>query len=360
MEEDLLEHLNLAYNALYSAAQENASPILEELTHRILVYIERVEDGVGSGEEAEVSRFLTHEVEPVFDLVRKFGPQSEQSVRTYYESLDPETGTIYSRRRDFEESVSIFNSTISNYLDGEQFAAQSAFPHYFDKHKTDGVDYTIYIGESMAEREDFIDLHANYLRLWQMIVACGIAWHAQQLKQSLRTKLDVTHLMLVSHKKVAIRFRFDEKRFDVDGASNTGLEIIRSRIEKATVKDGKERLTQPGKIAIVYTNQEEEDEIMLHADFLRSKGFLTRELELLELDQLPDVHGLKAMRLEIDVESEALTDRARRTCQKAVRRKTTSRKLFDTAYGPRAINYGSAKRFGGNRSSLRIAMASFT
>jgi hypothetical protein len=360
IEGDLAEHLSLAHNVLDTAIKDHSSPILEELAHRILTYRDKVTIGLGSGEETEVMSFLTKEVEPVFSLARRFGPHTELAVKTYEETLDPERHAVFRRRSDFEESVATFNTTISNYLDGEQFVAQSAFPHYFDKHKTDGLDYTIYVGESMVEHEDFIDLHVRYLRLWQLIVACGIGWHTEQLKSSLRTKLEVTHLILVNHKQVAIRFRFDEKRFDVDGPQNTGNEIIRSRIDKATVKDGTERLTQPGKIAIVYSRQEEEEEICRHLCFLRDKGYIRGEDECLELDHLPDVQGLKAIRVEINFESEVLADRARRTCQKAVRRQTTRKKIFEPFMDGSSTNHGSVNRFQGNRASLRTVMASFT
>jgi hypothetical protein len=59
-----------------------------------------------------------------------------------------------------------------------------------------------------------------------------------------------THLIIMSQAPLSIRFRFDEKRFDVDGAHNIAREIVKSRIEKTMVKDGKERLTQPQRIAM--------------------------------------------------------------------------------------------------------------
>ncbi len=360
IEGDLIEHLNLARNALLSAGQGAASPILEELIHRLHRNLEKVKSGIGSGDEAEVIGFLHKEVEPAFSLVGKFGPQAEKAIDEYNSSLDPKKRTVYQRRKDFDESVLTFNSTVATYLDGEQTVAQSAFPHYFDKHKTDGVDYTIYVGASMAENEDFNELHADYLRLWQMIVACGIGWHAQRLKRSLQVKLDVTHLIHISHNPVAISFRFDEKRFDVDGTHNTGLQIIRSRLDKATVKHGGERLTQPGKIAVVFSRQEEEEAIRLHMDFLRDKGFIYEEIESLEIDQLQDVHGLRALRVEINLESEALAERAKRTYQKTVRRKTTQQSFSESLDGMKNVRYSNINRYQGNPASLRTVVASFT
>jgi hypothetical protein len=360
IEADLMEHLNLAHNVLLSGGKDSASPILEQLTHRVVKNLDKARDGLGSGDEAEIMRFLHQELEPAFDLIRGLGPRAQKAIDEYNSHMDPQKRTVLRRRKDFDDSVSTLDATISNYLDGEQIIAQSSFPHYFDKHKTDGVDYTIYIGASMVEREDFNDLHADYLRLWQMIVACGVGWHAEQLKRSLQVKLDVTHLIHVSHNPVAIHFRFDEKRFDVDGTQNTGLEIIRSRIDKATVKAGSERLTQPGKIAVVFANQKEEEAIRLHIDFLMDKGFLLEEIEALELDRLPDVDGLRALRVSINLESEALADRAKRTYQKTVRRKTTQKEFSVSLDGMKNARYGSVNRFQGNPSSLRTVVSSFT
>jgi hypothetical protein len=41
----------------------------------------------------------------------------------------------------------------------------------------------------------------------------------------------------VYNEKIDIRFRMDEKRFDVDGAYNSYYEIIKKRLDKAHVKD---------------------------------------------------------------------------------------------------------------------------
>jgi hypothetical protein len=49
--------------------------------------------------------------------------------------------------------------------------------------------------------------------------------------------LDIASLIFVYNEKIDIRFRMDEKRFDVDGAYNSYYEIIKKRLDKAHVKD---------------------------------------------------------------------------------------------------------------------------
>jgi hypothetical protein len=76
------------------------------------------------------------------------------------------------------------------------------------------------------------------------------------------------------------------------------------------VKGTGERLTQPGKIAIVYAHAGEAGELRRHAAFLASEGYLSAGVEKLELEDLPGVQGLRALRMTINVASEALAKRA--------------------------------------------------
>jgi hypothetical protein len=159
------------------------------------------------------------------------------------------------------------------------------------------------------EQGDFKALYLENLRLWQLKVACGMVWHTEQLKASLKVPLDTAHLVLVQDAPLSIRFRFDEKRFDVEGAYDIRHEIIKSRLDKAVVKSERERLTQPGKIAIVYSHPEEAIKMDRHIDFLHSEGYLNGEKEDLELEDLPGVQGLKSPRVSVNIESQALSKR---------------------------------------------------
>jgi hypothetical protein len=97
----------------------------------------------------------------------------------------------------------------------------------------------------------------------------------------------------------------------VDGAYDVRQEIIKSRLDKAAVKGKGERLTQPGKVAIVFSDPEEAEEMLRHIEFLRSGGYLTGETENLELENLPGVQGLRSLRVGVNLDSQVLADRAR-------------------------------------------------
>jgi hypothetical protein len=79
---------------------------------------------------------------------------------------------------------------------------------------------------------------------------------------------------------------------------------MKKRIDKALVKDTQERLTQPGKIALVYSNQKEAQEYEEYIRFLQSKNLLKPFIEYLDLDEMQGVKGLKALRVEVVLEEE--------------------------------------------------------
>ena len=183
------------------------------------------------------------------------------------------------------------------------------FPHYFEKQKTDGVDYQMYVGAALLEDGRIDPLCLKNLRLWQLMVTCGIAVRAHRLRDRLPIPLETTHLILVQHAPLSIRFRFDEKRFDVDGAYDIRYEIVKKRIDKAVVQGGSERVTQPGQVAIVYNQPAEAAEYRSYIEYLQSLGYLGDPVESLELSELQGVQGLRALRVPIALDSPKLRER---------------------------------------------------
>jgi hypothetical protein len=79
-------------------------------------------------------------------------------------------------------------------------------------------------------------------------------------------------------------------------------EIVKKRIDKALIKGTDERLTQPGKIAIVYSQQKEAQEYHDYIAYLQASGYLTAEIEEVEVEDLQGVPGLKALRVTVDMQ----------------------------------------------------------
>jgi hypothetical protein len=78
-------------------------------------------------------------------------------------------------------------------------------------------------------------------------------------------------------------------------------EIVKKRIDKAVIKGTSERLTQPGKIAIVYSQAKEAVEYRDYLDYLRASGYLTGEIEEVNLEDLDGAQGLRALRVTVDL-----------------------------------------------------------
>ena len=298
---DLLTQLRLARDVIRFAHDARPLPGLHELLYRVDKHAAKIQTHLHSGDEVSIIAFLRSNVEGLFDHLQTFAPSVRERIEAYRTALDPRIGTVYDRRRLFEESVTRIADGISSYLDLEEQTAQTIFPHYFEKQKTDGVDHQIYVGSSLLEDGRFDPLYLKSLRLWQLMVTCGVALRVNRLKEKLPVPLEVTHLVLVQHAPLSIRFRFDEKRFDVDGAYDIRYEIVKKRIDKAVIRGSEERITQPGKIAIIYSHSAEANEYRAYIDYLTSLGYFTGEVEDVELEELQGVHGLRALRIGIDL-----------------------------------------------------------
>jgi hypothetical protein len=296
---DLIEQLTLAKNVLDAAVNKFSLPIYKELQYRIDSYVEKLTEGLSAGDENQVLEFLKAEIYPVFNHLHSQSADMHEALQAYQQQLNPDLGMLYKQRKDYEHSVRLINEKISGYLDKVQEAAQQMFPHYFEKYKTDGVEHNIYIGQSLVNNKTFHNLYLQNLRLWQLLLLCETENAVHRLKPNLKTKLDVCSLILVHSNPMAIRFRMEEKNFDVDGAYNVRYEIIKKRIDKAVVKETNERLTQPGRIAIVYSQDREAKEYMNYLRYLQSINYIGPEVEWLTLKDMQGVTGLKALRVEV-------------------------------------------------------------
>lgn len=305
IQQDLTRQLRLARKILSSAAKERPWPLLREYLFRIDTLLETLSSGVTSSDENSVYVLLHLEVAQTFESLREISADTAKKIDQYLGEVDPVSGMIRHERKAYEDSVAALNTALSSVLEKEDAEIQETFPHYFEKRRTDGVDYMMYLGAAMMASGSLSGFHIKDMTLWQIMTACRMARQAEEIKPDLKVPLDVCHLILVNHTPLSIRFRYDEKRFDVDGAYDVRHEIIKSRLDKALVRETGERLTQPGRIALVYANPAEEKEIVQHIRFLTDLGWLETDPERLDLEALPDVIGLKAIRVGVILSAQA-------------------------------------------------------
>ena len=76
---------------------------------------------------------------------------------------------------------------------------------------------------------------------------------------------------------------------------------MKKRIDKVHLKDSNERLTQPGTIAIVYSQPREASEYMEYIEYLQTTGLLKPEIEKMDLEDLQGVSGLKGLRVAVNM-----------------------------------------------------------
>ncbi len=300
---DLITQLKTTQRILLKAKSLKDFPILEEINFRIDKLIDAIGEKLGSEDESHVYRLLNNEIEPFFKYVVSECPSIAIDVEKYQKALDPKLKVIYKRRKAYELSVNKINSALSEFLESKELEAQKMYPHYFEKYKTDGVDYNIYLGKSLLKNGVFNKICLSNIRLWQLIMMSEMTQVTARLEPELPILLRTAQLILVHDEPMAIQFRFDEKKFDVDGAYNMRYEIIKKRIDKAFIKNSKERVTQPGTIAIIYAHSEILKEYLNYCEFLQHKNLIEKEVEQFELEDTQGVTGLKAIRIKVKVDA---------------------------------------------------------
>lgn len=299
IQRDLIIQLSEINKVLSLAWEKNTLPIFEELIFRVNDHLDEVKEILNTNSEQVIFSFVQDEILPVFEYIKKEIPDLQNVIDLYELNLDNETMSYYHHRKNYDDSVKLINKKLSSVLDEKQVEAQTMFPHYFERYKTDGVEHNMYIGASIVDDKKFDLLFLNNLKLWQLQVMCEMENAHYHLKPELSVPLDVASLLLVHNTSLAIRFRMDEKRFDVDGTYNARYEVIKKRIDKSLIKGTNKRITAPGKMVIIYSQKSDELEYLRYIKFLKSKGYFSGKIEIVELEGLQGVTGLKAIRADI-------------------------------------------------------------
>ena len=302
IQKDLKAHLQLIDNILDQLHLLVQLPLLEGLKFNNHTIYKSIENTIMTEDEVRVNEFLENEVKPVFLHLQKSNGHAQTVIDNYFEMVNDNNGGLYRFQREYEETLGIINDVVLNYLEKEEEIIQKSYPHYFEKYRTDGIEYNIYIGQSIAPHRPFDMLYLKNIRLWQLKSMAEVAKITHQLLPSLKVPFQTTQLIFIHSQCISINFRKDERRFDVEGSYNIRYEIIKKRLDKVRIKDTHERLTQPAKIAMVYSNPKDVQEYQQYIEFLQNKKILKPDIEFLELEELQGVKGLKAMRVDINLD----------------------------------------------------------
>jgi hypothetical protein len=300
---DIIEQLELAQKVVRKAQANMTFPLLKEIEFNIEKHIAAASDVLQSEEELNIHDFMQGQVASLFNHLHSTHPSLKNEVEHYFASLDPQLSVLYHHRKEYEQSISRINDTLAHFIDKEQAEAQKVYPHYFERFITDGLEFNIHMGQSITPRKKFDEIYLRNMKMWQLTVLTKAARITHKLEEELSHPLRTTQLILAHSQPLSISFRTEERKFDVDGAYNTRYEIVKKRIDKVRIKDSNERLTQPGKIAIVYTQAKDAVEYTEYIEFLQSQNLLKPGIEKHDLEELQGVIGLKALRVDVNFDA---------------------------------------------------------
>lgn len=296
---DLKAQLQTLSAIFKSALDHQPISIFEQSIFRIEDFLKQIDSHFTADLEQQVANLIQDELSPVLQHIKDEIPEMRAMVSDYKKQVKPGKVLIYNKRDHYDFIVQRSNEQLAVDLDHYQKDAQAIFPHYFERYKTDGVEHNMYIGQSITKSKKFNPILLKNLRLWQLQVMCHLENKFYELQENSKHKLNAASLILAFNSTLAIRYRMDEKKFDVDGTYNARYEVIKKRIDKALIQGTQERATQKGKIVIVYTNEAIKTEYMKYISYLQKKKLLGKQVENVKLADVQGISGLKAIRVDV-------------------------------------------------------------
>jgi hypothetical protein len=309
VQKDLLYQLHWIQSILFLAQDHLSYPILEEIHLRVDEYIASISNILLTKDEQAIQSFLRAEVMGLLQQFRDMIPAISREIDEYINGIGGEPFLFNKYHRQFEESITAINNYIVRFLELEQEEAQRMYPHYFERFVSDGVEFNMYIGQSIIPYKKFNTVHLQNLRLWQVSLLANAAQRLYHLGAGMPVPLETTQLLLVYNEAISISFRTAERKFDIDGVQHVRYEVLKKRIDKVKIKDSIERLTKPGTIAIVYNTEDDAKEYLQYIHYLEKQNIVTGNVEKLELEDLQGVSGLKALRVQVLLEKENQPDK---------------------------------------------------
>lgn len=301
---DLQQQFSILLETLQSVKKHYNLALTDEMVYKCRKWKNTLDESLTPHGEIRLTDFLEKEAVSFLKHFKLTHPGAAGIVDAYFEAIEETKGVAWAHRRQLEESMQMVNAAVNNYLDLMKDELQQSYPCYFERFRTDGVEYDIYIGQAIAPEKPFDILYLKNLRLWQISSMAAIAKITHEMMPAMPKPLQTTQLIFIHSSTIDISFRNDERRFDAEGGYNIRYQVIKKRIDKVHVANSNERLTQPGKIALVYFNRRDADEYISHIQYLQEQKILLDDLEFLDLEELQGVAGLRALRVGVNLDYE--------------------------------------------------------
>ncbi|MEO6283183.1 MAG: GAF domain-containing protein [Dyadobacter sp.] len=295
---DLQCHLELLEKTLNTLVTQDSSSLMQELCYNCRKWQQTLNsDQWGNVGENNLNHFLNIETKDYLTHLFEYQPETREYINEYFHAVQSETGAVFTYRQAFEHSMHRINDAINNYFESEKEKLQQPFPCYFEKFRTDGVEYDIYIGQSISPDKHFNHFHLKNLRLWQLSSMIAVVKMTHSLQSEMSKVLQTTQLIFIHNHTIDISFRPDERKFDVEGAYNIRYHMIKKRIDKAHIRGTGERLTQPDKIALIFFEKKDVEDYLPFIRYLQETNAISAEVEEVDLEDLQGLSGLHALRL---------------------------------------------------------------
>lgn len=295
-----LERLYEVLTTVQSYTYSDTSRTMQELLFTCKKWIKLLaEEKLDNSEKGNLEFFLNTDSTDYLHHIAQQEPLIREDIVEYLQALQDKQGLFYQNRQQLEYSMQQINISLNEYLEAETKTNQKHYPFYFEKFRTDGIEYDIYIGQSIAQGKTFTRFHLKDIRLWQLSSMIAMAKITQQLVEKLPKPLYTTQLIFIHNHPVDICFREDEKRFDVEGAYNIRYQMAKKRIDKVHIGGTGERLTQPNTIALIYSHKKDLVDYLPFIKYLQETKQLEASLEDLALEEMQGLSGLRAIRVRV-------------------------------------------------------------
>ena len=287
---------------LLAALFENhdRTPLKKDAIAQLTTFLTGLSRGIYADTEQEIENYLEGRIYPELSKFKEKYTIENNEITQFLEKCKNPHGQFFAERQKYEQTISLINDNCAGILDKHQRNLQQIIPHYYERFKTDGVEHNLYCGPSISPEFHFSLEHLYLLRLNQLRILCDINFEHLRLKEDYPFPMELTTLIFTYQTPLTIKFRTDEQHFDVEGAYNLRYQVIKKRIDKARIFGSEERIVQPGKITIVYSEYKEQVEYMDYIRQIQLEGKLGG-IEEFDLEDLQGIAGLKGLRVALSV-----------------------------------------------------------
>jgi hypothetical protein len=301
--DDLLTYLSMVEELIQKAEALHHTPLYAFMLEQIKEYQRKVQENISTSLEFKVTEYIHQSIVPLIRMIIEQVPELRQETMRFQNKIDQNLNVFYLGRGEVESSINFLNQEISRVITTSQLQAQSNFPHYFEKHISKGVEYTIFVGENISPR---LTYHANYLknlRLWQLVTSCQVAKAAEALRNEIPVDLKVGQLIIAEDVPVKLEFDYDERRFYYLEKSQSKINRVRDALKMHGRLKEIESLTKNGFVNVLCSENKEKEEYLAYFRHMQNLGFLSKSsFEKNEVINLPEMSPMMLLRFEISHE----------------------------------------------------------